>query len=183
MEEYQIKFKNRILKHIELVNKYAKIIGHTYPYHDADKLGPLFQAYSLSKKYDQGYETYEGLPEDEAKIYNDATIKHILNNPHHPEFFANRRDRKRIEDEFTRENPPMMIDSTKMTDEAILEMCCDWCAMSEEFGNTPWEWFDQTCGYIKYDDYDPPMRWLFTNHQYDLIVNTLEKLWGDNEDD
>lgn len=139
MEDYQKKFKERLLNHIDLVNKYAKKIGHTYPYHDADKLGTLFNAYSLSKKYDQGYETYEGLPKKEAKIYNDATIKHITSNPHHPEYFLNRTDRERVINHFTRDNPPVNLDCTKMTDQAIIEMCCDWCAMSEEFGNTPFE--------------------------------------------
>ena len=139
----------------------------------------MFKAYSLSKKYGQGYETYEGLPEDEAKVYNAATVKHILNNPHHPEYFANRTDRKRIETQFTRDNPPMAIDCTKMTDEAILEMCCDWCAMSEEFGNTPWEWFDKTVALTSWYD-ATRYRWVFNDHQYDLIVSTLERLWGDN---
>ena len=124
MEEYQKVFKDRVEHHIELVNKYANKIGHTYPHHDADKLGKLFDAYSLSKKYGQGYETYEGLPPDEAEIYNKATVEHIVSNPHHPEYFANRTDRKRLEN-FTRDNPPMDIDCTRMTDEAIIEMCCD----------------------------------------------------------
>ena len=48
--------------------------------------------------------------------------------------------------------------------------------MAEEFGNTPYEWFDKTCGYLKYDDYNPPVRWKFTNHQMDLIEDTLTEL-------
>ena len=124
MEEYQKVFKDRVEHHIDLVNKYANKIGHTYPHHDIDKLGPLFQAYSLSKKYGQGYETYEGLPEDEAEVYNQATIKHITSNPHHPEFFANRSDMKRIA-KFTRDNPPLDIDCSRMSGSGIEEMCCD----------------------------------------------------------
>lgn len=177
MEKYQEKFIERTQKHIDKVNEYAHKIGHTYPHHDYDKLqGELFEPYSLSQKYDQGYDTYSALTEEEKKAYDDATIKHITRNPHHPEYWL--RD-KHVLDDFTRDNPPVNLDCTKMTNEALIEMCCDWCAMSEEFGNTPFEWMDKNVGYIKYDDYDPPVRWKFNNHQYDFIVETLKELWDD----
>lgn len=184
MEDYKEKFIERTKKHIDLVNKYANKIGHIYLYHDYDKLSQLLDAYSLSVKYG-GFDLDEErkqMTDEELTRYNNATIKHIISNPHHPEYFLNRADKERVINNFTRDNPPVNLDCSKMTKEGILEMCCDWCAMSEEFGNTPFEWLEKTCGYIKYDDYDPPKRWKFTNEQYDLIVNTLSKLWGDKEE-
>ena len=59
------------------------------------------------------------------RAYNDATIKHITSNPHHPEFFLNRSDKERLVNNFTRDNPVYDLDCTKMTDQAIIEMCCD----------------------------------------------------------
>ena len=125
MEEYQKRFKERTLKHIDLVNEFAESIGYTFPHHDIDKLGPLFKDYSLSFKYDQGYDTTVGLTDDEMDRYNQATIKHITSNPHHPEYFLNRRDMERVVNEFTRDNPPIGLDCSKMTESAIIEMCCD----------------------------------------------------------
>ena len=125
MEQYQEDFKKRVKNHINLVNKYAKKIGHVYPYHDHDKLqGELFIPYSLSMKNGYKYETYEGLSDDDRKIYNKATIKHITNNPHHPEFFLKKDDLERLQN-FTRENPPMNLNCSLMSDGGIIEMCCD----------------------------------------------------------
>lgn len=178
MLDYQEDFLERESAHIELVNKYAAIIGHTYPHHDFDKLqGELFEPYSLSKKYNQAYDTTAGLTEDELNAYNDATLKHITRNPHHPEYWV--KDKSFLRG-FSRANPPKELDCSLMSDEAIIEMCCDWCAMAEEFGNTPFDWAEKTIGFIEYDGYNPTARWRFNSHQYNLIMNTLEKLWNNN---
>ena len=177
--DYRDVFKDRVQNHIDLVNKYAEIIGHSYPYHDSDKLqGELFEPYALSKKYGQTNDTMKGLTEEEAKRYNDATIKHITRNPHHPEYWLKPNDMARVA-KFDRNDPPMNLDCSRMSDAAIIEMCCDWCAMSEEFGNSPFEWFEKNAGFLKYDD--DSVRWRFTNQQYDLISETLMILWGNEE--
>lgn len=132
MEQYKKDFIERVTNHIDLVNKYANKIGHIYLYHDSDKLqGELFEPYALSMK--------DSLSDEEKKIYDKATIKHITKNPHHPEYFLNKKDMDNLVNNFTRENPHVMLDCTRMTDQAIAEMCCDWCAMAEEFGNTPFD--------------------------------------------
>ena len=171
MEEYQKKFIERTKHHIDLVNKYARKIKHLYKYHDYDKLqGVLFEPYSLMSKCD-----YKDLSDDEKKRYNEATIKHITSQPHHPEYWLSRSDLTRVREEFTRDNQPMNLDCSKMSKEGILEMCCDWCAMSEEFGNTPLEWMQRTCGILDLDD---NCRWLFTVDQIQFMINTICELWG-----
>ena len=57
-----------------------------------------------------------------------------------------------------------------MDEESIIQMVCDWAAMSLELGtNTPMEWFDKVNG----------TRWYFTPSQQDLICSTIEKVWKD----
>lgn len=127
MEDYKERFIERTKKHIDLVNKYAHKIGHIYVYHDCDKLGQLLDAYSLSFKYNGFYNNGERkeMTPDEYKEYNEATIKHIISQPHHPEYFLNRSDKERLINNFTRDNPVVNLDCTKMTKEGIIEMCCD----------------------------------------------------------
>ena len=166
MEAYKEKFIERTKNHIQLVNKYAQKIGHTYNYHDADKLqGELFEPYALSFKYDgfgNGAERKK-MTQEELNAYNEATLKHISRNPHHPEYWINPKLKT-----FDRDNPPRALDCRKMSDAAITEMCCDWCAMSEEFGNTPFEWAAETIG----------ERWVFDDRQVKFIYNLLEDLWN-----
>lgn len=154
--EYQDEFVNRTNKHIASVNKYAKKIGKAYPNHDNDKLNELFDGYSLMHKKNRTAE--------EQKQVDKATTEHILNNEHHCEHWST----TSIEG-FTRDNPTPhgALEVGKMPKEAIEEMCCDWCAMSEEFGNTPFEWLDKVNG----------TRWKFTNEQLSLIKVILYRLW------
>ena len=176
MEDYKEKFIERTKKHIDLVNKYANKIGHIYLHHDYDKISQLLDAYSLSFKYG-GFDLDEErkqMTDEELTRYNNATIKHIISNPHHPEYFLNRADKERVINNFTRDNPPMDIDCSRMSSGGIEEMCCDWCAMSEEFGNTPFEWMEKNVGLIGVDS---NKRWLFRNTQIRLITLLLERLW------
>ena len=168
---YKQKFIDRTIEHNKLVNKYAQKIGHTYSYHDYDKLSSLLDDYSLMFK--------GNITDDENKRYNNATIAHISNNPHHPEFFLNKVDSKKLKS-FTRENPIMNLDCSRMTDPAIQEMCCDWCAMSEEFGNSPLDWADKHLGVlgdVPYKNIPTTGRWLFTDRQLDYIYDLLIGLW------
>lgn len=161
MKPYLQKFIDRTKKHIELVNKYARRIGKHYPNHDSDKLGELLNGYSLMNK--------ENITDEEQKLIDEATYKHITNNAHHCECWC---DPKEIEG-FTRKNPTPngCLDCSKMPNYALEEMCCDWCAMSEEFGNTPFEWYEK----------NKDVRWHFNNEQNKFILNTLLKLWDELE--
>ena len=161
-EDYKKAFTDRTNKHIERVNKFAKIIGKSYPKHDADKFNELFNGYSLMNKKDV-------TKEEQAKIDN-ATYLHVLNNDHHCEHWCDPAD---IEG-FSRENPTPhgCLDCSEMPEYALEEMCCDWCAMSEEFNNTPFEWFEK----------NKDVRWHFDEPQTEFILNTLHTLW-DNKDE
>lgn len=159
-EDYQKKFDERTHAHIDRVNKYAKKINKEYPHHDEDKFNELYAGYSLMSK--------ENVTEEEQKLIDDATYKHVLNNEHHCEHWCNPEDIKG----FSRKNPTPhgCLDCSKMPEFALEEMCCDWCAMSEEFNNTPFEWYTK----------NKNTRWHFNDKQDKFILDTLHKLWDDN---
>lgn len=156
--DYVSKFINRTKKHIERVNKYAKKINKTYPNHDADKLdeNKLLYMYSLMFKPD--------ITVEERNILDRGTFIHVITNDHHPEYWTTTDLRG-----FTRKNfcPNGIVDATKMPNECIEQMICDWCAMSEEFGNTPLEWANKVVN----------IRWKFTPQQINLIYSLIETLW------
>lgn len=158
-------FKTRTDAHVALVNKYAAIVGYEFPNHDADKYDDLYPEYcwlTWQKKHPNTV-----VPCD-IDIMG-ATYKHIKANQHHPEYWddtvsqntaLNKNDRDGV--------PPKPVDASNMNDVALIEMCADWCAMSEELGNTPQEWFAKNNG----------TRWLFTSSQVEFIENTLAEMWS-----
>lgn len=158
-EDYKDDFISRTTQHIARVNKYANKINKSYPNHDSDKFNELFDGYSLMNKKD--------VSEEEQQMIDDATYKHVINNEHHPEHWCNSAD---VEG-FSRKNPNPhgCLDCSKMSESAMEEMCCDWCAMSEEFNNTPFEWFDKV----------KDTRWHFNEEQEKFILDTLHKLWDE----
>lgn len=158
-EDYQKKFDERTHAHIDRVNKYAKKIGRSYPNHDSDKFNELYAGYSLMSK------NKEDITKEEQAMIDDATFKHVINNEHHCEHWV---DPKDIEG-FSRDNPTPhgCLDCSKMPESALEEMCCDWCAMSEEFNNTPFEWYEK----------NKDTRWHFNEEQDKFILDTLHKLW------
>ena len=162
-DDYLTKFDERTHAHIDRVNKYAKKLGKEYPDHDSDKFLELFDGYSLMGK--------ENVTEEEQKLIDDATYKHVLNNEHHCEHWCNPEDIKG----FSRANPTPngCLDCSKMPESALEEMCCDWCAMSEEFKNSPFEWYEK----------NKDTRWHFNEEQDKFILDTLHKLWDENLDE
>ena len=134
-EKYKQQFIQRVRGHIARVNKYGSKIGKSYPKHDYDKLNSdLLNYYYLDKKSD-----YEPLSDKEKEILRKAGMQHRISNPHHPEFW----DKGNIENLTTiRSNPTKPFNCQKMPKEALEEMCADWCSMGEEFGNTPFEWWN-----------------------------------------
>lgn len=158
-EDYQKKFDERTHAHIDRVNKYAKKINKEYPHHDEDKFNELYAGYSLMSK------NKEDITKEEQAMIDDATFKHVINNEHHCEHWV---DPKDIEG-FSRNNPTPngCLDCSKMPESALEEMCCDWCAMSEEFNNTPFEWYEK----------NKDVRWHFNEEQDKFILDTLHKLW------
>lgn len=99
-----------------------------------------------------------------------ASFHHVTNNSHHPEYWDDNwtldKDAHNPDD---RDKPrSSIVDATKMPDDAIVAMCCDWCGMSREVGGTPMEWANKNVN----------VKWKFTDNQVKLINDTINKLWS-----
>ena len=173
-------FNERMDKHIGLVNKYVNIIVDAFPefnnltervkVHDDSKfkfpeLEPYVYITWSYKCKDDGVE-FE-IPDGMSDKMAEATTHHVLNNRHHPEFHSG--EDSDIINTTDRDSPvrDKIIDATSMPDIDIAEMCADWCAVSEERGNTPQEWAKSNIG----------VRWEFNDHQTSLIYDILDTLW------
>lgn len=168
-------FEKRTAEHIERVKNNAKLIAEAIPMyanvlekvenHDASKLEepertPYIEITWRHKtdRYDS-YKTPGTLP-DPAE--NDATVHHITTNEHHPEYWAPRADVAL--DPKDRDKSIKLVDATKMNDVSIVEMCCDWQAMSQELQkNTATEWYES----------QKDKRWKFSPEQDKIIRQCL----------
>ena len=159
-KELKEKFIERTKKHIALVNYFAQKLGLSFPDHDRSKLGGLLDGYCYYIK------PKDELTEEEKELLDIVTYVHITQSPHHPEYWTDS-----SLSGFTRNNPTPngIIDATDMPIDSLVEMACDWCAMSKEFNNSPFEWLQRVNG----------VRWLFTEDQLTVLRKTLKKLWED----
>lgn len=174
LEDYKNDYLARTTRHIARVIKYGNKLGKDYRNHDEDKLNELFDGYSLMMKKDKFggsdiKDNMSGLTKDEEDKVNYATWKHITSNDHHPEYWAEEEIKT-----FDRANPQLGLHCERMPYENIDEMLCDWCAMSEEFNNTPQEWLAKVV----------PERWIFNKEQIEYMKDKLDFLWNNklNED-
>lgn len=172
-------FEQRTHRHINLVNKHIQMyFGDNIPYiiarenHDASKLRePELTPYIwITWNYhckDLGINPK--LPSNMKEEMNKATEHHVKTNRHHPEYWSDRNDNlipKNDRDKFDPTLiPTIHIDS--MPEYAIIEMCADWCAMSEERSNTPQEWYSKVIG----------KRWDFGTETNSFILQTLNRMW------
>lgn len=172
-------YLDRTERHIKLVQKYCKRIKDEYYIfpeimrrgqdHDLSKFTPIeFEPYVLLtwryKCADEGMELVFNAG-TEKKI-RAATEHHVRSNDHHPEYYSPRKDD--LINEEDRDKPPeQIVDATKMPHNAIAELVADWCAMSEERGNTPREWADKNIG----------IRWKFDRNQKDMIYGLIDAIW------
>lgn len=161
-EEISVDYLNRLQLHINLVNYFGNKLGKSFLNHDKSKITMLLPAYRIFRK------DKEERTKEENDALDMATLIHITGASHHPEYWTDTNMSG-----FTRESfcPNGVIDTTEMPEEAIDEMLCDWCSMSVEFENSPFDWFNKVNG----------TRWLFTQEQQQYILNTLHKLWDDEE--
>ena len=163
-------FEERTAKHIALVKQAARKIAEANPEfrefdgtelvmqadeHDASKLiAPEREPYidlTWKHKFDnyKGYKT-PGTLDDEA--INQATLHHVRNNRHHPEYGQENEKGE-------------VIDASGMTNVDIAEMVADWQAMSEELKtNTARQWYDKQRN----------VRFKFTAEQEALIDKLLK---------
>lgn len=168
-------FNARTNRHIALVQKYAAWMEPLVPgleercvRHDFGKWAepertPYIWLTWRYKCKDDGVK-FEGPPGIDQAIER-ATLHHILGNSHHPEAHQDRTDGLLAKDRD--EVPEETIDASRMGDVDIAEMVADWCAMSEERGNTPREWAAKVVG----------TRWKFTLAQEKRIYDLIDFAW------
>ena len=150
MDDKTVFFLERTRKHINLVRKYGTKIYLSSRIKFAE-LPDIISIHDESKFSKQELEPYkeltwkykcrnEGIPYKCSKkmerAMKKATEHHITTNKHHPECWCNRTaDLINTKD---RDKPPTkIIDATEMPTVYIAEMVADWCAVSEERGNSP----------------------------------------------
>lgn len=172
-------FNNRTNRHIELVRKYCTRLEDRIPGldglhqrgidHDKSK-------YEAKEKIPYIWLTWRYKCEDDKKpcvlptsmkrMIDEATEHHIVTNAHHPEFHQDKTTGLINKDD--RDKPPKeMVDATKMSKLDLAEMVADWCAMSEERGNTPHEWAKKNVN----------VRWKYTPEQTKHINQFLDAGW------
>jgi hypothetical protein len=173
-------FLKRTQYHKDLVNEYCKKLFKYDPIlfkdilergkiHDNSKLEEPELTPYIYTTWNYRLKDLGKNPEFRKEIQNEmheATLHHVKNNSHHPEYFdenseINRNDRD--------SKPDKITDSTSMQLVDIGEMCCDWCAMSKEKGeNGPFDWAKKNIN----------SRWKFTKEQEESIYKILEYLWN-----
>lgn len=155
-EEDKQEFLQILAKHRQLVNYYASKVGKNYPNHDLDKLKP-----DMFIPYVKGFVIgKQSLNPNEWKEFKNTQDKHYKQASHHSQFW----------DKSWTHDGQIPDVCGKMPDDAIIEMCADWCAMSKKYGNTPFEWADENINKL----------WKFDKHQIKLIYNTLHKMWDNS---
>ena len=177
MKDWYIKRTNN---HIQLVQKYCeKIYNYESVYffdiiergilHDQSKwLEPEVLPYIIltwqyyCKDNNIDFEVTNAIKE----LIDKATEHHIINNSHHPEYFCGRTSNL-LDKNDRNGNSSHMIDATSMEDIDMAEMVADWCAMSEERGNTPVEWAKKNIN----------IRWDFNKNQIKLIYELINETW------
>ena len=165
-KEMRDHFQKRMKIHIDRVNYFAKKLTLSFPEHDADKFLP--ENVDIQTKFSWSCFINRSLDGKEAEELDRVTLIHITTQQHHPEYWV---EDKSILEGFTRHIPTMGLDCSKMSNVAIYEMCCDWCAMAKQFHSHPKNWADKTVN----------KRWMFTDEQVTLIYDTLKFLSNGEE--
>ena len=148
-------FEERTAIHIKRVQKNLQIVSNIYPMlgiqlekvateHDKSKYGvnefiPYVWLTWIKKP---GNKNFQYNKDKIDKMTYDAWQSHIKDNPHHPEHHKNVND---------------------MTFINMIEMVCDWEAMSEEMGDDTMEWYNKNV----------PSRWKFNQNSQEIIKNII----------
>ena len=184
-EEKEAWFEERTANHIKMVQYAAQKIVDAYPElnglldkvkeHDASKLQepertPYIEL-TWKHKFDN-YKSYKTPGDVDDKAINKATLHHILNNAHHPEFHLEDKGDANI-DPTDRDKSMEVIEIPAMDELSIAEMVADWESMSQELkNNTAREWYDKQKG----------VRWNFTPEQDAWIDKFLKVFEGNDEE-
>lgn len=131
--------------------------------HDSDKLedGEFIAHYApyIVKRYcNTGLQDRFELKEDYKKKWDEEyVVQHCLQNGHHPECWDSSYG-------YGENHPP--YDATNMPEEYLAEMCCDWCAVGLEQGNSAMDWFKKVS----------KERFIFTEFQKNFIENLIRAI-------
>jgi len=166
---------NRVIKNCLFLQKKFKDIGNELMSqvinHDESKFSePEYTPYlHITHKYKLSAEgvTYEP-PSGMIEKMHEATVHHVTNNKHHPEYWDDGFDENSLSSEDRDGIPEKMVDGTKMDRVCIAEMCCDWVSMSQERSNSnsAHKWAEQNIN----------KRWKFTDDQVSWINEFLDFL-------
>jgi len=170
-EEKKDFFEKRTKKHIKRVQNAAKKIVDTYPEyeelleqvkdHDASK----FEEPEMTPYIELTWLKKQNQDNDGDEDIEKATLHHIKNNKHHPEYH-NKQDANIQEGD--RDESEECINASKMDDISIAEMVSDWQAMSEELKtNTSREWYNDVKN----------VRWSWSKEQ-EKLIDKLLKVFG-----
>jgi len=163
-------FNKRTKEHIKRVQDASKKIVNKYKEykelleqvekHDDSK----FKEPELSPYIELTWDKKDDPDAKSTKEMNDATMHHIKNNKHHPEYHLSDKSEANISSE-DRDKSDKCVDASLMDDISIAEMVADWQAMSEELGtNSAREWYDE----------QKDVRWIFSEKQDKLISKLLK---------
>ncbi len=172
----------RTTEHIKYVGDYLTSAITVYPQlitkllqrkllHDASKaLYPEYDAYIyINWKYHcRQHDIPFNVSDDIKNMMDTATFHHIKNNKHHPEYWDNDIIHNPVNKQNRYEPSNMIINGKLMPNISIIEMVCDWCAVSKEVAtNSPFDWADKNVN----------VKWSFNEPQIKLIYDTLNKIW------
>lgn len=160
-------FNERTKKHVERVQNAAKRIVEKHP--EYKKLLEQVKDHDKSKFEDPERTPYieltwrlkESTKEKPTKEENEATLHHVKNNRHHPEYFN--KDKATISTE-DRDKSDSCMSAYDMDDISLCEMIADWHAVSEELG---------TKGARAWYDKQNNVRWKWNDEQNELIDKLL----------
>lgn len=179
-------FNERTYKHIELVKKYGKLISQNKNImdkidgivfkneinnHDNSKLVEPEKTPYIYISWDYRCKDLKidyKIPEDIIEKTNQATNIHVCNNKHHPEYWMKNKNLDVINRSDRDQPNDTIIDCTNMPLTYIATMCADWMAMSEEKGNSPYDWAKKNVN----------IRWKFDNKQELFIYEVLDSIWN-----
>lgn len=171
-------FHTRTKMHTDHVRYWSSQIVREYP--EFVKLLQIVKVHDASKYESPEYEPYlytnwfykcqkDGIdweiPDDMKSKTHEATVHHVLNNKHHPEYWSGQTEN--IINPANRDGVAQLIDGTKMPLIYVAEMVADWFSVATERGTNPRDWADSNVN----------IRWKFTGEQTKLIYNLIDTIW------
>jgi len=144
------------IEHYQEEEHIRQLLQHRYECHDDTKImedgefKPYVWRYWRTKWRKEGgidkrFTTAFNFDDQLDHFITEGVWHHVKHNRHHPEYHLDHDDMNQID---------------------MIEMICDWCAMSEELDTNIYEWVE----------YVVPRRYHFSNYKYERIISTIKML-------